>query len=171
VAGEPKGLGLIWEAVRALAVCEASAANCCGVTRLQALVLYELYQSGGMSMGALAGRMRLALSTMTRIVDRLVAAGWVRRRTPETDRRQVVCALTSAGAALSETLEARFGQLYEAMMARVAEQERDVFWRALEAIEGSLDEIAATSRRAGGAPESGGNAERGGRLGDLELRP
>jgi DNA-binding MarR family transcriptional regulator len=50
-----------------------------------------------MTMGELASRLRLPLSTCTRVVDGLVARGVVQRERPEDNRRVVRAALTARG--------------------------------------------------------------------------
>jgi DNA-binding MarR family transcriptional regulator len=54
---------------------------------------------GPLTMTELADYSAIDRTTMTRIVDQLVAAGLVERETPRRDRRQVILTLTDAGAA------------------------------------------------------------------------
>ncbi len=56
-------------------------------------------------MGDLAHDLGLAESSVTRLVDRLVAAGLVERRSTAEDRRRVVAGLTPAGKALVRHIE------------------------------------------------------------------
>lgn len=63
-------------------------------------VVDTLGAGGPMSMGELAKRLRLPLSTGTRVVDGLVARDVVRRERPEENRRVVRVALTAKGRAL-----------------------------------------------------------------------
>lgn len=67
-------------------------------TRLTALAVMNA--AGPMRMGNLAGRLGIQVSTMSRIVDVLVASGWAERRPDEDDHRACVIGITGAGADL-----------------------------------------------------------------------
>src|SRR3990170_8086142 len=58
-----------------------------GLTMTQLRVLFLLRAEDGACAGALAERLRVTPSTLTRIVDRLARQGLVRRETDEDDRR------------------------------------------------------------------------------------
>ncbi len=70
------------------------------VTLPQYRALVVLAGRGPCSLAELAGLLDVSPSTATRMSDRLVAKGLVRRRTSSRDRRQVRLALTEAGRAL-----------------------------------------------------------------------
>ena len=67
-------------------------------TRLTALAV--MASAGPMRMGSLASRLGVQVSTMSRIVDILVAAGWAERKPDEADHRACVIGITAAGSAL-----------------------------------------------------------------------
>jgi DNA-binding MarR family transcriptional regulator len=71
-------------------------------TRLTALAV--VYNAGPMRMGALASRVGIQVSTMSRIVDVLVASGWAERRADAADHRACVIAVTDAGAELIDSV-------------------------------------------------------------------
>jgi DNA-binding MarR family transcriptional regulator len=71
-------------------------------TRLTALAIMS--SAGPMRMGNLASRLGVQVSTMSRIVDILVTLGWAERRPDEADHRACVIGITSAGAALIDTI-------------------------------------------------------------------
>jgi len=58
-----------------------------GITRAQWLVLTRLHRRPGASHSELAEMLEVEKATAGRMIDRLVAAGWVERRTPSDDRR------------------------------------------------------------------------------------
>ena len=58
-----------------------------GITRAQWLVLTRLHRRPGASHSELAEMMEVEKATAGRMIDRLVANGWVERRTPRDDRR------------------------------------------------------------------------------------
>lgn len=71
-------------------------------TRLTALAV--LASAGPMRMGALASRLGVQVSTMSRIVDIMVASGWVERMPDEADARACVIGITESGAALIDSV-------------------------------------------------------------------
>jgi DNA-binding MarR family transcriptional regulator len=58
-----------------------------GITRAQWLVLTRLHRRPGASHSELAEMMEVEKATAGRMIDRLVANGWVERRTQRDDRR------------------------------------------------------------------------------------
>ena len=58
-----------------------------GITRGQWLVLTRLHRHPGASLSELAERMEVEKATAGRMIDRLVANGWVERRAQPGDRR------------------------------------------------------------------------------------
>jgi MarR family transcriptional regulator, transcriptional regulator for hemolysin len=58
-----------------------------GITRAQWLVLTRLHRRPGASLSELAEMMEVEKATAGRMIDRLVANGWVARRTARGDRR------------------------------------------------------------------------------------
>lgn len=58
-----------------------------GITRAQWLVLTRLHRRPGASLSELAEMMEVEKATAGRMIDRLVANGWVERRTARNDRR------------------------------------------------------------------------------------
>lgn len=108
-----------------------------GITYPQYLVLHALWEEDGRAVGAIAQRLALESSTVTPLVKRLEAAGFVTRERNPADERQVQVRLTARGAALREEC----GCLGEALLARsgleVAElvtlqAQVQKLWRALK---------------------------------------
>jgi len=71
-------------------------------------VLWVLEMNPGLRQGTLARTLNIKPAHMTKLVQRLVRAGQVRRDVPPEDRRSVLLTLTSAGAAHVERYRARF---------------------------------------------------------------
>ncbi len=113
-----------------------------GLTMTQLRVLFMLREESGLSARALAQRLNVTPSTLTRIMDRLVRNDLVRREVDEDDRRMVRHYLTSAGLHTVEELErtgkARmnrvFGQLSRDQLGRLVLALRDLA-AAAEAVE------------------------------------
>ncbi len=86
------------------------------ITYPQYLVLSALWESNGLSVGAIGERLGLDSSNVTPLVKRMEGAGWVSRMRNPADERQVVVSLTQAGqemqarsACLGQTLFAAAG--------------------------------------------------------------
>lgn len=74
---------------------------------------------GGMSQRELVDRLHLDRSSVSRLVERLVDRGWVRRAAGERDRRTIRLEATPAGeliaASIAETRSSRFSALLDAV--------------------------------------------------------
>ena len=70
------------------------------ITYPQYLVLSALWESDGLSVGAIGDRLGLDSSNVTPLVKRMEAAGLITRLRNPADERQVVVSLTPAGQAM-----------------------------------------------------------------------
>lgn len=68
-----------------------------GVTGPQLWLLKTLRREGGTSVGELSQKMYLHISTVSGIIDRLEAKGYIARKRGDTDRRVVTVHLTETG--------------------------------------------------------------------------
>src|SRR5262245_17134192 len=68
-----------------------------GLTMPKHRALLTIRHYSPCTMSELSDATLVERTTMTRTVDQLVAAGWVERATPPTDRRQVVLTITGEG--------------------------------------------------------------------------
>ncbi len=75
-----------------------------GLTYPQFLVMIVLWAEDNRTVGAIGEKLFLESSTLTPLLKRLEAAGFVRRDRCTQDERQVRVRLTSQGQALQETL-------------------------------------------------------------------
>ena len=69
-------------------------AEALGLTRAQWSVLAHLYRQEGVNQATLADRLDIKQITLARLVDRLEAAGWLKRRPHPGDRRAKCLYLT-----------------------------------------------------------------------------
>lgn len=113
-----------------------------GLTMTQLRVLFMVRTEEGVSAGSLADNLGVTPSTLTRIMDRLVANRLVRRDTDESDRRLVRHHLTQTGRRTVDELEKTGRARLNAILARLtpAQIERLVmalrdFSEAAEAID------------------------------------
>jgi DNA-binding MarR family transcriptional regulator len=70
--------------------------------RYEALVLLNFSRRGALPMGKMGERLMIHPTSVTNIVDRLEAQGFVRRRPHQSDRRTTLVELTEAGARVME---------------------------------------------------------------------
>lgn len=73
-----------------------------GLTYPQYLVLSTLHDCDGQTVGDIGGRLHLDSSTLTPLLKRMEAAGWITRSRAPWDERRVEVRLTDAGRELGE---------------------------------------------------------------------
>lgn len=110
------------------------------LTMCQMKVLLLLYSERAATMGQLASRLGVALSSVTGIVDRLVERDLVARHESPHDRRQVVCQPTATGQALAERLQ-QAGRTQLAQLLRTLQPDE------LATVVSSLELLVAAARR------------------------
>ncbi len=84
-----------------------------GVTYPQYLVLSTLWEGDGQTISAIADRLALEPSTITPLMKRLEAAGFVSRQRNPADERQVQVYLTAKGRGLREEVSCLTDALLE----------------------------------------------------------
>src|SRR5436309_5106945 len=96
--------------------------------QLQALAVLA---NGDIRMRELARRLGLATSTVTRLVDRLEAAGLAGRRSERPDRRSVLVGLNRPGREALQAVRRRLRALLRELLAGLAPQEQGELLRLL----------------------------------------
>lgn len=109
-------------------------------SRSEIAVLDTLGAEGATTMGALAAGVRMPLSTVTRVVDRLVARKLVQRERPEENRRIVRVALATAGQGFYRAARKSRVAGAERMLARLTAAEQRELIRLFQKIATSIDE-------------------------------
>lgn len=94
-----------------------------GLTYPQYLVLLVLWERDGCSVGELGERLFLDSGTLTPLLKRMEAAGWLTRERAAEDERRVVVHLTSEGRALRHKAKRVPLQLSETMQCGLDEIE------------------------------------------------
>lgn len=88
-----------------------------GLTPSQVLVLQEIERRGETTPSVVAANLQFGQATVTNLVDRLMAAGFVTRQRNERDKRQVILRVTTEGRAALESapdlLQVRFRDRFE----------------------------------------------------------
>ncbi|KKK73200.1 hypothetical protein LCGC14_2896220, partial [marine sediment metagenome] len=110
-----------------------------GLTMTQLRVLFVLRAENGASAGALAERLRVTPSTLTRIVDRLVRQGLVRRETDDDDRRLVRHCLSDKGASTVEEMERRGRARMDEVLDRLSASQLERLVAALQDLAAALE--------------------------------
>jgi DNA-binding MarR family transcriptional regulator len=127
-------------AMRRLVLTEVEPDSHESFSRSEIAVLDTLGAEGSNTMGRLAARVRMPLSTVTRVVDRLVGRRLVQRERPEENRRIVRVALATAGQAFYRAaLKSRVAGA-ERMLAGLTAAEQREFIRLFQKIALSIDE-------------------------------
>lgn len=101
-----EGLAGFRLALRKFLAFSESALGTAGVTsqQYQAMLAIAASATGALTMKALANELLLRPNGAVQLIDRLEASGMVRRMTSETDRRNVLLSLTTAGRSLLRRL-------------------------------------------------------------------
>jgi len=110
-----------------------------GLTMTQLRVLFLLNSDDGASAGALAERLKVTPSTLTRIVDKLAREDMVRRVPDEDDRRLVRHYLSDRGAATFRELERRGRERLNEILDRLSEPQLERLVLALEDLGDALE--------------------------------
>jgi DNA-binding MarR family transcriptional regulator len=102
------------------------------VTLPQLRTLVVVSSQGAQTVSALADRLDVHASTMTRMCSRLVSRGLVERKPSALDRREVVIALTAAGQRLVDEVMDKRRRDIDAVVRRMSAEDRDRVIAALE---------------------------------------
>ncbi len=109
--------------------------------------LFTVAKCGPITLGELAAKEHVAPPTMTKVVEKLLAAGFVTRTADATDRRVGRVAVTVAG---SQHLDDARHRRTAWLRSRLGELQADDLTRLLDSID-VLEQLTAV-------PEPGGNA-------------
>lgn len=97
---------LVRESQRRTDEFDQAVADYLSVSRTEARCMDVLHQEGPMTAGQLATHTRLTTGAITKITDRLVGLGYVRRASDSRDRRRVIVDLTARARRLAGDLYA-----------------------------------------------------------------
>jgi len=98
----------------------------------QHFVLHRIAEAGECSMSALSRSLGFKSSTLTCILDRLVALGLVRRHSPETNRRQVLAKITPKGMRMLEEVRNKRRRAIIDSFGQLNSQERAAYLAIIE---------------------------------------
>jgi len=106
----------------------------------EAHALGELSVHGSMTQQQLSRRLRLQKSTVSRLVDQLVARGWARRSQSQVDGRAVEVALTEAGQVEARQLAMARRDKFAGLLQAVPADQRSAVLNALHTLTEALDD-------------------------------
>jgi DNA-binding MarR family transcriptional regulator len=124
-----------------VALVEQAAAQA-GLTAAEVDVLGAVAERAPCPVGEIAAETGYKPSTLTSILDRLAARGWVTRALSADDRRSFVVDLTSGGTRAARQLENRLAALERAVRRQVPRADLE----ALEALPSRLGPVARLAR-------------------------
>jgi MarR family transcriptional regulator for hemolysin len=127
------------------------------LTQAQWRAIVHLSRSEGMTQTALAESLEIQPITLTRLIDRMEAAGWVERRTHPLDRRAVQLFLTARSQPILEEMHARAADTLTDATRGVAPRAQRQLVVALEQIKQNL--IAAEAATL--SPDQAGSTRHG----------
>jgi len=111
-----------------------------GVTSQQATLLAFISSTPGMSLRELADAEGISAPSLSGHVDRLEAAGLIRRVRSTDDRRRVGLELTKDGRSVLRRVRARRTTWLADRLARLSDEEREAVERALPALHALLED-------------------------------
>ena len=112
-----------------------------GLTIAQFDILATLGDSEGMTFRELGAHTLITKGTLTGVVDRLAALGWVERVPGEDDRRTITVRLTEAGQHLFDDIFLDVVNGAAPAFARLEDSERQALDRLLETLRDGLDSV------------------------------
>lgn len=115
-----------------------------GLHPTQELVMMQLWDRGPQRQSDLGRLLDSDAATVTRTVQRLENAGFVRRRPCETDRRVTIIEPTAASLALRGGVEAAWSELEGGTTDGLSPDERELLLLLLARVEGNL--LSATAK-------------------------
>lgn len=108
----------------------------------QLSALSTLAKEGAMTPGALAVRERVRPPSMTRVIASLAELGFVERSAHPSDGRQVLVAVSPAGADLVDAERRASQEWLEKRLARLSDEQRHTLLMAADLMTGMVEESA-----------------------------
>jgi DNA-binding MarR family transcriptional regulator len=96
-----------------------------GLTQAQWQALAHISRREGLSQAALADLIEVQPITVARLIDRMVASGWVERRPDPSDRRAVQLFLMPKAEPILDEMWARAARLRGETLTGITDAERD----------------------------------------------
>jgi DNA-binding MarR family transcriptional regulator len=140
----------LWELAHALERTSKHMAETLGVTGPQRLALRVIGLRPGMSAGELAATLHVHPSTLTGVLQRLVAQRLLARQADPRDRRRAVLRLTARGVQVNATSKATVEAAVTRALRGVSPRDRAACRRVIKSVVGCLEPPPAGARRRAG---------------------
>ncbi|MCW2578553.1 MAG: Transcriptional regulator, MarR-family [Blastococcus sp.] len=111
--------------------------------RYEVLVLLTFSRTGELPLKVIGSRLMVHPTSVTNAIDRLVAAGYVRRRPNPDDGRGILAGITDAGRAVVETATEALTEL-EFGLSELPEDERESLFTVLRRVRLGAGDVADT---------------------------
>ncbi len=106
-----------------------------GITPIQHLILEALWHEDGQSAGDIGKKLVLDAATLSGVLDRLAAGGWIVKETDDEDKRMIRIHLTKKGLELRPTLSEERDQANQELLAEMTLEEKVILKRLLRDIQ------------------------------------
>ena len=138
---------LLWAVVHGLERTSKRMTSEIGVTGPQRLVLRVVGLFPGISAGDLAAELRVHPSTLTGVIQRLIAQRLLARAADPSDRRRAVLRLTARGARVNAVRHGTVEAAIAAALAGVSDRDRAAMRRVLDRLAAHLGKSEALPAR------------------------
>ena len=108
------------------------------LTHTQFFVLAAIHSQGRPAMRTLSQNLQVSMPTMSGIVERLVQAGYARRLTGATDRRQVLVELTPQGRSIIAQFKQAASRRWQDVLLALSQGEIEQFGNVVTKLLSSL---------------------------------
>jgi len=136
---EEEILAAIRRIVRAVDLRSSALIRVHKITGPQLVALREVDRMGPVSVSALARAISLSQPTATGILNRLERGGLVRRDRSESDRRNVLCTITTQGASVLRDAPSLLQDRFRIELSRLEDWERSQMLATLQRIAALMD--------------------------------
>jgi MarR family transcriptional regulator for hemolysin len=119
------------------------------MTQAQWRALGHLAREEGINQAALAERLEVKPITIARLIDRMEAAGWVRREADSADRRASLLFLTPKATPILDELQVRADEVIGELMRGIPKTARRALFATLEQMKTNLITAEAAMDAAG----------------------
>ena len=125
-----------------------------GLTPAQWRLLVAVLREERPTQARIAERLEIEPISVSRLIDRMAEAGWVRRTTDPADRRIRIVELTDMAQAARGTMVARLASVVDEAFAGFTEAERRQMLSLLTRLAANLSDACASEASASDAPAS-----------------
>ncbi len=124
----------VWEIISELKLVEKTDLQCCGVTPYQGYLLMQLCDGDLVSMQQLAKKNGVAVSTMTRNIEKLEAGGLAKRVKSTKDARISLVELTEQGRSIGDAVSTAWQSYFNRIASNLDREQEAAVLYGLQAL-------------------------------------